>query len=166
MKRGSWTGIFSAFKENFWGCQLLNHVEENTSCVKHALHRVLWYLAKIIRGRGCSVESACTSRSVISLLSFSNPFLRLSSSFKVIVLLLLYSTWNQTKIIWSYFSLTWTWTYFWIQALIWLDAKAAVFEKETCDKKLFYRNPQLRYQTKQSDPCAHGVQSLGGDVPP
>ena len=35
VERGSWTGIFSAFKENFWGCQLLNHIEENTSCVSY-----------------------------------------------------------------------------------------------------------------------------------
>ena len=35
VQRGWWTGIFLTFEENFRGCQLLNHIEENTSCVSY-----------------------------------------------------------------------------------------------------------------------------------
>ena len=96
----STTVLTLSFEESLCGSQLLNHIVEDTSRVKHRLDRVFRDLFKVVRGRWWSEESVLRisndSKYQVQP-STPHPLLSLSSSFKVIVLLLLYSTWQQVS---------------------------------------------------------------------
>ena len=58
----STTVLTLTFEESLCGSQLLNHIVEDTSRVKHRLDRVLRDLFKVVRGRWWSEESVPVKR--------------------------------------------------------------------------------------------------------
>ena len=131
----STTVLTLTFEESLCGSQLLNHIVEDTSRVKHRLHRVFRDLFKVVRGRWWSEESVPVKRNDSK---YRCSALTLSP---IVVTLLVFQSYCAPPPVFHLSASQWSISIFVgqdlrIQAAFWLDAKTAVLEKEPCETQI------------------------------